>query len=227
MANRYPNTPVTGGLVQLLDQLRRSFPSTVTADTLKKLGIAPNNESYLLAVLRFIGLLDESGSKTQAASDVFSRHKADEFEAGLANLVKDAYDGLFELYGDAAWDLPRDDLIHYFRSADDSSEIVGKRQASTFEVLASKAGHRAESTPPSRAANRKPSKKKSESKQKTAQTPAKKTVSKKTGQEDKARTAPPRDFGLTVRVEVNLPAEGDQATYDRIFKSIRQYLIDG
>jgi hypothetical protein len=35
-----------------------------------------------------------------------------------------------------------------------------------------------------------------------------------------------RDVGLTVRIEVNLPASGDQETYDRIFKSIRTNLID-
>jgi hypothetical protein len=34
-------------------------------------------------------------------------------------------------------------------------------------------------------------------------------------------------FGLTVRIEVNLPAEGEQQTYDRIFRSIRKNLIDG
>lgn len=33
--------------------------------------------------------------------------------------------------------------------------------------------------------------------------------------------------GLTVRIEVNLPASGDQATYDRIFRSIRENLING
>jgi hypothetical protein len=33
--------------------------------------------------------------------------------------------------------------------------------------------------------------------------------------------------GLTVRIEVNLPANGDQETYDRIFRSIRKNLIDG
>ena len=35
-----------------------------------------------------------------------------------------------------------------------------------------------------------------------------------------------RNVGLTVRVEINLPADGDQETYDRIFKSIRENLID-
>jgi hypothetical protein len=31
---------------------------------------------------------------------------------------------------------------------------------------------------------------------------------------------------LTVRIEINLPASGDQETYDRIFKSIRENLLN-
>jgi hypothetical protein len=41
---------------------------------------------------------------------------------------------------------------------------------------------------------------------------------------DQSTNAP---FGLTVRVEVNLPADADQETYDKIFQSIRKNLIDG
>jgi hypothetical protein len=33
------------------------------------------------------------------------------------------------------------------------------------------------------------------------------------------------NLGLTVRIEINLPAGGDQDTYDRIFKSIRENLL--
>jgi hypothetical protein len=33
--------------------------------------------------------------------------------------------------------------------------------------------------------------------------------------------------GLTVRIEINLPPGGDQATYDAIFKSIRENLLNG
>jgi hypothetical protein len=35
-----------------------------------------------------------------------------------------------------------------------------------------------------------------------------------------------REFGLTVRIEVNLPATGDQDTYDKIFKSIRENFLN-
>jgi len=222
MANRYPNTPVTGALSQLVDQLRKSFPSSVSADTLKKLGIGPNNESYLLNVLRFVGVLDKEGGKTDTAKDVFSRHKDDEFRSGFADMIQAGYEELFELYGDSAWALSRDDLIHFFRSADESSEIVGKRQASTFEVLAEKAGMREGGTSGTLGDNN--SKSKSTRKVAAEKTsPPKRTVSKPAN----TGGGRPKDMGLTVRVEVNLPAEGDQATYDRIFKSIRQHLIDG
>ena len=36
-----------------------------------------------------------------------------------------------------------------------------------------------------------------------------------------------RNLGLTVRIEINLPATGDQETYDKIFKSIRENLLNG
>lgn len=36
-----------------------------------------------------------------------------------------------------------------------------------------------------------------------------------------------KDFGLTVRVEINLPTAEDQAVYDRIFRSIRENLLHG
>ena len=48
-------------------------------------------------------------------------------------------------------------------------------------------------------------------------------VSKSHGEQNDNRN----QVGLTVRIEINLPAEGDQETYDRIFKSIRENLLNG
>ena len=54
MADKHPYMSGSGGITQLTTQLRRMFPATVTADTLKKLGIAPNNETYVLSSVRLI-----------------------------------------------------------------------------------------------------------------------------------------------------------------------------
>jgi len=58
MANKYPYVASAGPLVKAVSHLRKSFPKEVTADTLRKLGVAPKNESYVINVLRFLGVVD-------------------------------------------------------------------------------------------------------------------------------------------------------------------------
>jgi hypothetical protein len=41
--------------------LRKNFPAAITSDTVKKLGVAPNNESYVINALQLIGVIDEEG----------------------------------------------------------------------------------------------------------------------------------------------------------------------
>ena len=55
--------------------------------------------------------------------------------------------------------------------------------------------------------------------------PAKNSVSVGAGSSRSPNTE--SNVGLTVRIEVNLPADGEQETYDRIFKSIRENLLNG
>jgi hypothetical protein len=39
------------------------MPAQVDASTLKRLGIAPGNESVVISVIRFLGFIDETGKK--------------------------------------------------------------------------------------------------------------------------------------------------------------------
>lgn len=227
MADKHPYMSGAAGLVQAVSHLRRSFPAQVAADTLKKLGIASNNETYVLNILRFIGVLDTEGKKSATAAGVFNKHNDAEFQAGFTELVATAYADLFSLHGDAAWSLPTDKLISYFRNTDHTSAIVGQRQASTFQALAALSG-KADSTSRAPAPKAKKAEKgiakvvTTKSVKKPAQTvaPASTDAAKRSGQN-------PSGMALTVRVEINLPAGGDQETYDRIFKSIRENLLNG
>ncbi len=63
MADKHPYVSAPGNLVQVINHFRKSFPAKVNADTLKKLGFAPKNESYVLNVLRHLGLIDDDGNK--------------------------------------------------------------------------------------------------------------------------------------------------------------------
>tara|TARA_R110002072_G_scaffold301279_1_gene480698 strand:+ start:626 stop:1294 length:669 start_codon:yes stop_codon:yes gene_type:complete len=220
MADKHPYANSPGGLLKAINQLRKSFPASVDAKTLKKLGIAPNNESYVLRVIRFLGVIDDKGKKVDGRAKVFLQNDQ-QFPKEFAKIVASSYHDLFDLFKEDAWKKSKDDLIQFFRTSDHSTELVGKLQAQTFLVLASLAGH---GEPPT-------------TRKKGAATAVKKPkkpagATKSSEPKQVQSTAPPQtapaasDVGLTVRIEVNLPANGDQETYDAIFQSIRKNLID-
>lgn len=220
MATKHPYISSNGALVQVLDYLRKSFPSTFNSETLKKLNLAPGNESYALNILRFLGFINEKGARTDLAQTVFTLHADKEFQAELSKAVQSVYSDLFSLHQDATWALTDEKLIPYFRQADKTTELVGKRQASTFRTLSGYSGHE------------------------SIEMTAKPKAGKKTGgikspkpaksQDQKLNVDPfqgngnshQKDIGLTVRIEINLPTTDDQQTYDKIFKSIRENFLN-
>lgn len=236
MADKHPYMSGSGGVTQLVVQLRKAFPATVTADTLKKLRIAPQNETYVLNIMKFIGVLDAENKKAAAASPVFNKHDDAEFKQEFAKLVIGPYHELFDLHGDDAWTLPIDKLISFFRNHDGTSDVVGKRQATTFQTLARISGKLTEGVPAtvkaaSNSGGAKTGKKVSPAKKPAAPAPAPLPALPP----GTAPVQPPAHanaggaggVGLTVRIEINLPPGGDQATYDAIFKSIRENLLNG
>ncbi len=217
----YPYIP-SGGLVQTaFQQFRKSLPAKVDSDTLKKLGIASSNEGSLINILKFIGVIDKDNQKTPEGTKLFTTHDDAKFGAALAAMVEKAYSGLFELHANDAWTLDRDTLISYFRGSDETSAVTGSRQALTFQTLASLALKRQEQVP-SRAAPgpRAPSKEKKPQTKKAS-------LAKEAPAVVQQHVSSAGNVGLTVRIEINLPANGSQATYDNIFQSIRKNLIDG
>ncbi|AZC17368.1 DUF5343 domain-containing protein [Pseudomonas sp. CMR5c] len=229
MADKHPYSGIAG-LTQTIAQLRKSFPAQFGSDTMKKLGIAPNNESYVLNTLRFLGVLDEDGKKGKNVGSVFSQHEDEEFQRGFSGIVSSAYSELFELHGEGAWTLPLTKLIAYFRHTDSTSDVVGKKQAATFQALGVLSGK-------VDGVVRSPVTKPKASDPSTPTRPVRSKPPKATLQQSKVEMPLPIQsaspvtqssaMALTVRVEINLPAGGDQETYDRIFKSIRENLLNG
>ena len=148
------------------------------------------------------------------------------FQTEFGTTVKAAYADLFNLHGEGTWKLDADGLITFFRHSDQSSAIVGRRQANTFLALRALAGH---SDLPS-VNNGAPKAKKvniPRATQRVAkQIPKAAKGVKNSGDRSGNRNKPDAGVALTVRIEVNLPASGDQAIYDRIFKSIRENLLN-
>jgi hypothetical protein len=215
----HPYISGPGNIAQTIALLRKNFPATVTSDTVKKYGIASNNESYVINALQFIGAIDKDGKRTEAGHGVFSIHDEKKFQEEFSKLITSAYADLFDIRGDDAWSLSKSDLIGYFRTADKTSDLIGSRQAGVFRVFAALAGHGDVPEPKAKAPAKvtaKPAK---------VAKPAK-AVQPVTAKTIESSSISRRDMALTVRVEINLPAGGSRETYDAIFQSIRANLID-
>jgi Family of unknown function (DUF5343) len=226
----YPYISGQAGLVQTFSQLRKGFPGKVDAGYLQRFKIAPANESYVISILRFLGLIDEDGNRVEDKTEYFFGNDGS-FKSGLEGTLRRAYSQVFDEMGDGALDAPKGDLTHWFRASDKTSDLVGQRQASTFQTLAALAGHG--DLPAARPV---PAKKTTAATQGSA---AKKTTAKMTtpteqvekpGGDDGSSGGDGggknrQDVGLTVRIEVNLPPGGDADTYDAIFASIKKHLM--
>lgn len=224
-----PNYPYTSGqaaVVQAFSQLRKGFPDKVDAGYLKRFNIAPANESYIISILRFLGLIDEDGGRIEGKTDYFFGND-DSFKSGLEGTLRSAYSQIFGEMGDGALDAPKSDLTHWFRAADKTSGLVGQRQASTFQTLAALAGHgelpsvRPGAPKKTTAATQSPAVKKTTAKKTTPEKQLEETGGDDGGSSGKHG----QEVGLTVRIEVNLPPDGDADTYEAIFASIKKHLM--
>jgi hypothetical protein len=207
----------------MIGYLRKNFPASVTSETVKKFSLAPNNESYVINALQFIGVLDTEGKRTKVGHDVFVLGE-DAFPKAFEGLIKASYKDLFDIRGEDAWTLGRGDLISYFRTTDKTSEVIGGRQAGLFQAFRTLAGYAQANESATKSATSKPR----QAKPRAA--PAKKNkvteVAIDTPTTDQSPKDGRREMAMTVRIEINLPANGTQETYDAIFKSIRANLID-
>ncbi len=220
----HPYVPSGGILQSAVSQFRQAFPSKIDSDTLKKLAIASGNENGVINVLKYVGAVDEENKRTQQGQDLFSLHDDDEFGNKLAEMVEAAYSDLFELRSEGVWNANQDDLISFFRRSDGSSAVVGKRQAITFQTLASLSGKRKEEILARGPRGPNKASKKSEVKEPGAK---QKSQSPSKAAEKVLVQRGGSDVALTVRVEVNLPANASKDAYDHIFASIKKNLIDG
>lgn len=210
MSTNYPAVYAQGHVTKTIEQFRQSLPKTINSSTLEKLGIAPQNEFRVINLFRFLGFIGDEDQPTDLANKLF--YVGDkEFETELSKVVQDRYSELFDLHKEGAWDLDSVKLEGFFRNTDKTTASTGKAQAATFATLATLAGKRQ-----IKSTNKKSSNKKSQN--------------KKEPQENivKDESASIREkIGLTVRIEINLPADGTESTYDMIFKSIRNNLLNG
>ena len=205
----------------MIAYLRKNFPATVTSETVKKFGLASNNESYVINALQFLGLIDEEGKRTTDGQNILVLPD-DKFPGAFEKLVKKSYSDLFEIRGEDAWTMTKSELTGYFRTTDKTSEVIGGRQAGVFQVFRSLAGHE---NAEEKSAPKSPAKVWGSRAKVVAQPKAKPVAAAESkGNAGFGSSDDRKDMTLTVRIEINLPANGSKETYDNIFKSIRANL---
>lgn len=226
MANTYPYISGPGALVKTIEQFRKSFPAAVDSAYFKRMQLAPGNESYLINILRFLGLIDESGAKIDDAANAFYGSE-EHFRSGFGDLVAKAYAPVFSELGDDAWTASRDSLSHWFRMVDKTTDLIGSRQASTFLTLAGLTGNGVpvDVKSSSKNATKSPGKPKAEKATASvdalkAETSANRIPSPAAG----GHTPEGSPVGLSVRIEVNIPVGATPDEYDAMFASIRKHL---
>lgn len=225
----YPYISGSGPVAKAFEQLRKGFPAKVDAAYLQRFQIAPSNESYLIAILRFLGLIDDEGNRQDGKVDFFYGNE-EKFQSGLDAALRESYKQLFDEMGDGVYARPRDELGHWFRGADKTSDLIGKRQAGTFLALAGLAAKVEASPAKASAPSAKPRSRRAPKVPEVLSASKKPDVAEAAAESSRERVETPAgaraaDVGLTVRIEVNLPAGGDAETYDAIFASIKRHLI--
>ena len=215
----YPSVPTPGVLTKAVNQFRTAtFPAVVDVATLKRLEIAPTNESYIVTAFKFLGFINDDGTRNDDEMAFFFEDESG-FQSGLEAAMRRAYKALFDDRGDAVWTLPGETLTAWFRVADKTSALVAKRQARTFTTLAALAGHETRGTNgTSRAtATARPAK----------AAPAAKAAASKTGNPGSTKAAPsPPEGGpaLHVDVQIHIASDASAEQIDQIFASMAKHL---
>ena len=179
-----------------------------------------NAGSSIKTLIKSAEIEHQEGKPIEEKKEIFLLHKDEDFQEAFSKLIKNSYSKLFDLHGDTAWSLNDIELLSFFRATDKTSEIIGKRQAKVFQTFAALSG---KSEPPATRPRSASANSQKSSKPKSI----KASSSKEADISQKTDTNSPFDhLGMSIKIEVNLPSDASKETYDIIFKSIRENLIN-
>lgn len=124
-------TTVPGKIKPLLDKVRQvGVPQKATVQWLKTIGFTSSNDASLLAVLKAVGLADQSGVPTST----WSAYRGAHHKRVLGDAIRAGYAELFAVYPDA-WQRPNTDLEHVFSTSSSAGKQVIQKTVGTFKAL--------------------------------------------------------------------------------------------
>ena len=139
----YAYTTVTGKIKPLLEKIRTvGVPPKVTEAWLKTLGFKSTNDRTLIGVLKFIGLIDQTGIPTAR----WSAYRGANHKTVLGEAIRSGYADLYAVYPDAHT-RSSTDLQHVFSTSSSAGQQVVGKTVQTFKALVEEAEFPADAAP--------------------------------------------------------------------------------
>lgn len=179
-------------------------PESFSTRFLENLGFKAKGDRLIIAVLKMLGFLDDSGKPTDRYFEYLDQSQS---ETVLAAAIRDAYSDLFSLHKNAQ-KFSKQEFIGKAKTLSQGQlgDRVLDQMYMTFSSLVELADFSAE--PPKPAPHPK--------------TPPKEMVDPKTA---KHVDSPPLSIGgLVYNIQIVLPETRDPAVYDALFRSLREHL---
>lgn len=172
-------------------------PEKVTNAYLESVGFKSKNHRYLIPVFKALNFIDSSGTPTKRWNEYRDKGRSKQV---LGAALKEAYADLFRTYPDA--ERKDTEAIRNFLSARSKvAEITLQRAVATFKAIAGESDLTASAAPAE------------------AKTPPAPTL--------EHQPAVSRSVaGVSVNIELHLPATDDASVYDKLFAAMRKHLLD-
>lgn len=201
-------------LHKILDAIQRAgAPDVFHLDFLKDLGFSSSNDRGAVKLLKFLGMLDESGRPLASYREFMDHNRAKQV---LAARMRVAFDDLFTADRNANTKSV-ESLKGWFKTKTGSGDAVAQKIASTFRSLATYADF--SSVPAESAATEKPGTESPPSTSPREEQPARGELPGIAAPGHKSQ------IGLVYRFEIHLPETQNVDTYRAIFKALREELM--
>ena len=216
MSFELPYVQSTTKLVELFKKIPQiGEPKKADAAWLSGLGFASSNDRRFISVLKYLGMVDNSGSPTQ----LWRNYRGANARASLGTAIRSAYGDLYQTYP-TAHSTDSNQLASLVKANTDWGQDAVARAISTFKAVCSLA----DLTPPSNGSDGNSDDSSTDG---TNQSATDAGVEVAVG----AAVRPPSTLrtmaGLTlnVNIQLTLPDTTDGAVYDALFASMKRHLL--
>ncbi|KRR14598.1 hypothetical protein CQ12_10725 [Bradyrhizobium jicamae] len=199
----YPYVPSPEKVIALLKKIEgMGIPQKFTNKTLKSLGFTSSNDQRLLGVIKFIGLVDQSGGPAPLWSEYRRGPKT-----ALAKAVRAAYSDLFQHFPNAN-ERDAEALRTYFAASSSLGSVAVGQMVSTFKALCQLGDF---ST--------------SDGFEDNEIEPAVRVKEIPAARQAAINYSGAGELTVNINIQLQLPADATADTYDRFFEAMRKHLL--